>query len=164
MSGFQITIRPWSQFLSIQDFSVPQKADVLSDRIRANLNDWLGNYLCFVAAIVVIAGYYYRGLFIASMIATTGFAAIIFTKDMKLAVGGVAITEIHKFALTALLSLFTLYWTESFEPLLVSIAIAGVFILVHAAGKKTGFLTKAKATLESVKSDVKSKIDASKNN
>jgi len=145
------------------------------------------------------------------MIATTGFAAIIFTKDMKLAVGGVAITEIHKFALTALcactslapdpssfpyahlttVSLFTLYWTESFEPLLVSIAIAGVcthperfsffhgdterwltlsqtitppVILVHAAGKKTGFLTKAKATLESVKSDVKSKIDASKNN
>ena len=57
MSGTKIIIRPWSDFLSTSDVSVPKRADVLSERIRLNLNHWLGNYLCIVAAFVVMAGY-----------------------------------------------------------------------------------------------------------
>jgi hypothetical protein len=57
MSGIKIIIRPWSDFLSTSDVSVPKRADVLSERIRLNLNHWLGNYLCIVAAFVVLAGY-----------------------------------------------------------------------------------------------------------
>lgn len=57
MSGIKIIIRSWSDFLSTSDVSVPKRADVLSERIRLNLNHWLGNYLCIVAAFVVLAGY-----------------------------------------------------------------------------------------------------------
>lgn len=126
MSGTKIIIRPWSDFLSTSDVSVPKRADVLSERIRLNLNHWLGNYLCIVAAFVVMAGYYkrpsyhrlcssllthvafdccryfYPGLFVASVLAALGGAATIFTKDMRLEVGGVAINELHKYGLTAL--------------------------------------------------------------
>merc|ERR1711879_293004 len=65
MSGTKIIIRPWSDFLSTSDVSVPKRADVLSERIRLNLNHWLGNYLCIVAAFVVLAGYFYPGLLLA---------------------------------------------------------------------------------------------------
>lgn len=159
MSGTKINIRPWSDFLSTSDVSVPKRADVLSERIRLNLNHWLGNYLCIVAAFVVMAGYFYPGLFVASVLAALGGAATIFTKDMRLEVGGVAINELHKYGLTALVSLFSLYWSESFQPLFVTVAIAGILVLVHAAGKdKASLKTRVKTGLDSIKSDVKNEL------
>jgi hypothetical protein len=90
--------------------------------------------------------YFYPGLFVASVLAALGGAATIFTKDMRLEVGGVAINELHKYGLTALgtffarflqdalvaysclrsVSIFSLYWSESFQPLFVTVAIAGI--------------------------------------
>jgi hypothetical protein len=159
MSGTKIIIRPWSAFLATGDVSVPKRADVLSERIRLNLNHWLGNYLCIVAAFVVIAGYFYPGLFVASVLAAIGGAATIFTKDMRLEVGGMVINELHKYAVTAVVALFSLYWSESFQPLFVTVAIAGVLVLVHAAGKdKASLSTRVKTGLDSVKSDIKAEL------
>lgn len=95
----------------------------------------------------------------ASVLAALGGAAAIFTKDMRLEVGGVAINELHKYALTALVSIFSLYWSESFQPLFVTVAIAGILVLVHAAGKdKASLKTRVKTGLDSIKSDVKNEL------
>jgi hypothetical protein len=91
------------------------------------------------------------------VLAAIGGAATIFTKDMRLEVGGMVINELHKYAVTAvgtsrfvvpppqrslcsasyavhsltrpsfyIVALFSLYWSESFQPLFVTVAIAGV--------------------------------------
>lgn len=133
--SIKLTIRPWSDMVATNAFSLPTSADMLAERIRSNLNYWLANYALVMGFFVLVSGfdqllfflsfmmprigwvakkiihqsiislpfsYFYNGLLVAGLLGVGGVAATIFTKDMRLEVGGVAINELHKYTVTGL--------------------------------------------------------------
>jgi len=65
----------------------------------------------------------------------------------------------HKYGVTALLSLISLWWSETFQPLLVTLSIAGLLALVHAAARtKIGIVDKAKSGIDTLAKDIKDEL------
>jgi len=135
MASEWLTFQSWSEF-SQGGFSAPKSADVLQSRIKQNLSYYRGNYLIVAALILLIACYFYPGLFVFVAL-TAGTAAILLyaLKSTRLVIGGVEITYTHKYIAIGLVAALSIYFTECFVPLLWTLGIAGVVILVHASLK-----------------------------
>jgi len=157
--SIKLTVRPWSDMFATHSFSLPKNADMLAERIRVNLNYWLTNYLVIMSLFVIAAGYFFNGLLVAGGLAVAGAAFATLTKDMHIEVGGMVITMNHKYGVTALLSLISLWWSETFQPLLVTLSIAGLLALVHAAARtKIGIVDKAKSGIDTLAKDIKDEL------
>jgi len=151
--NLNIHFGPWPEFF--QELAAPKSGDELQKRLKSNLTHWTWNYVAVAAVFVLLASYFYPGLFVVIVIVGATFGVFLFLKDTPLQVGGTKITQTHKHAALALETLVGLYFSETFTPLLWSLAVGGVVAIIHAGLKHESLLSKTKAAVKKGVVDLK---------
>jgi len=153
-----ITIH-WGGFF--QDLHLPKDTDDAVKRIQGNFSAWMWNYIVISLAIVSFLSYFFNAHLLVVIIVVGITAGILIAlKGNTLQVGGVVMGDYHKLGILGVEAFIGLWWTETFNVLLWTLAFSSIVLLAHALCKPTGgattsFMHKTRDKVEGVVKDVK---------
>jgi len=161
MATINLNFGPWSDFVA--HLQVPKDAETVQKRINVNLSKWKANYAAVACLVTLLFSYFYQELFVVILITAIVGALLFFLKVDQ--VGSMRVTSLHKQIAVAVVLLFGIWVTETFQPVFWAIALSAVLVAVHASFKDVGAgaglkskLKDARNTVEGIGDDIKGEL------
>jgi hypothetical protein len=136
-----LEIRPWDNFLEKTAFEVPPTLADAQSRINSNIQFYRGNYAVISVVVVTLSLYFTPALFwVIAIPAAIGGG--LFLAPPGFAISGHVLTDVEKYAATAILFVVSTYVSETAYTLYSIVFLVALIVLGHSAMRKKSIRSK----------------------
>ncbi|XP_068648583.1 PRA1 family protein F3-like [Aristolochia californica] len=131
------TRRPWKEMVHLHAFGIPSSVGEAFSRVRTNLAYFRTNYAMFVLLVVFLSLLWHPISLIVFVIMMAAWVFLYFLRDEPLVIMSRTISDRVVLVVLAIVTFVALLLTHATTEILVSLLVAVVIVLAHAAVRKT---------------------------
>ncbi|XP_068653234.1 PRA1 family protein F2-like [Aristolochia californica] len=131
------TRRPWKDMVRLHAFGIPSSVGEAVSRVRTNLAYFRMNYAIFVLFVIFLSLFWHPISLIVFVIMMAAWLFLYFLRDEPLVIMNRTINDRVVLVVLAIVTLVALLLTRATTEILVSLLVAVMIVLAHAAVWKT---------------------------